>query len=59
MCIRDSYRPVYSQFVAAMSQTQRIQRLIQYVEGKPVLVQNLLKHLRDANSAAYMAIMTP
>jgi|GEM_PF-5266341 hypothetical protein len=55
----DYYRPVYSQFVAAMSQTQRIQRLIQYVEGKPVLVQNLLKHLRDANSAAYMAIMTP
>ena len=55
----DYYRPVYSHFVPAMSQPQRIQRLIQYVEGKPAQVQNLLNHLRDANPAAYRAIMTP
>ena len=55
----DYYRPVYNQFVSAMSQTQRIQRLIHYVEGKPAQVQNLLNHLREANPAAYMAIMTP
>lgn len=55
----DHYRPVYSQFVSAMSQTQRIQRLIQYVEGKPAQVQNLLNLIRDANSAAYKATMTP
>jgi len=54
----DYYRPVYSQFVSAMSQTQRIQRLIQYVEGT-AQVQNLLNQLRAANLAAYMAIMTP
>lgn len=55
----DYYRPVYSQFVSSMSQTQRIQRLIQYVEGKPTQVQDLLNLVRGVNPAAYTAIMTP
>lgn len=55
----DYYRSVYSQFVSTMSQTQRVQRLIQHVEGKPGQVQNLLNLVRAANPAAYAAVMTP
>ena len=52
-------RAVFNQFVPAMSQTQRIQRLIQHVEGKPALLQDLLDQVRDANLPGFEAIMAP
>jgi len=33
--------------------------LIQHVEGKPGQVQNLLNLVREANPAAYAAVITP
>ena len=53
------YRAVFSQFVPAMSQTQRLQRLIQHVEGKHAPLQDLLDQVRDTNLPGFGAILAP
>lgn len=55
----DNYRSVHSQFVSTMSQTQRIHRLVQHVEGKSDLVQKLLAQVQDVNPAAFGVLMAP
>lgn len=54
----DYFRPVYDQFTPSMSQTQRIQRLIDHVESS-MQEAHLLALAREFNAAGFDAIMGP
>jgi hypothetical protein len=52
-CLENSeFRPVYEQFSAGMSKTQKIQRLIEYCERK-VLMERLLALVKEEHADQY------
>ena len=52
-CLENSeFRPVYEQFSAGMSKTQKIQRLIEYCERK-VLMKRLLALVKEEHARQY------
>ena len=52
-CLENSeFRPVYEQFSAGMSKTQKIQRLIEYCERK-VLMKRLLALVKEEHADQY------